>query len=354
MGCGAATLSPLLTAITEDEADARLNQRRDDIEALIAKGDALARRTDNRAAASFYHSALGLARSSQPETSLVQRLAPMLAHAQTMATRLAADFRATIERALIGAPPRLIDAGEIMFGVKSANNAPSFMKPYPQQPTSFFFPDMPLTGFFDPARFAWAASVESLAKDILAEALPLLENGVGFRPYVETNKSRPQGDAHGLLDNPDWSTLSFWENGSAMAENCARCPSIARAMTDIIPLCHIGVRAPNVVLSLLRPGARIPPHTGMINTRLICHLPLIVPPRCGFRVGSETRSWEVGKLLIFDDTVEHEAWNDSDKDRLILIFDVWRPELTEDERLGICSLFDAIENYQGSLLIDQA
>jgi aspartyl/asparaginyl beta-hydroxylase (cupin superfamily) len=341
MGSGAATLSALLTAITEDEADARLNQRRDDIEALIAKGDALARRRDNRAAASFYRSALGLARGSQQGTNLISRLAPTLAHAQTMANRLAADFRQTIERALIGAPPRLSDAGD-------------FMKPFPQQPTSFFFPGLPLTAFFDPADFAWAKHVESLANDMLAEALPLLDTGIGFRPYVETNTSRPQGDAHGLLDNPDWSTLSFWENGSAVEENCARCPTIARALSDIIPLCRIGIRAPNVVLSLLRPGARIPPHTGMINTRLICHLPLIVPPQCGFRVGAETRPWEVGKLLIFDDTVEHEAWNDSDKDRLILIFDVWRPELTAEERLGICTLFDAIERYQGSLLIDHA
>jgi aspartyl/asparaginyl beta-hydroxylase (cupin superfamily) len=336
--------------MTEAEADARLNERRDDIAALIAKGDALARRADNRAAASFYGSALGLARRRPVEVNL----APRLAHAQTMANRLAADFRATLEAALIGAPPRLAEACQIMFGEKSANNAPTFMKPFPQQPTSFFFPGLPLIGFFDPADFAWATRLEALTQTIRAEAMPLLESSAGFRPYVESNKSRPQGDAHGLLDNPDWSTLSFWEKGSAVAKNCALCPSIARAITDIIPLCHIGVRAPNVVLSLLRPGARIPPHTGMLNTRLICHLPLIVPPNCGFRVGTETRHWEVGKLLIFDDTIEHEAWNDSDENRLILIFDVWRPELSAPERLGICTLFDAIETYQGRVLIDAA
>ena len=67
----------------------------------------------------------------------------------------------------------------------------------------------------------------------------------------------------------------------------------------------------------------------MLNTRLICHLPLIVPPGCGFRVGNETREWEEGKLLIFDDTIEHEAWNESDQDRVVLIFDIWRPELSE-------------------------
>jgi aspartyl/asparaginyl beta-hydroxylase (cupin superfamily) len=93
------------------------------------------------------------------------------------------------------------------------------------------------------------------------------------------------------------------------------------------------------MFSLLRPGARITPHTGTHNTRLTCHLPLIVPPDCGFRVGNETREWEEGKLLIFDDAIEHEAWNSSDRDRLILIFDIWRPELSEQEKREIGALF---------------
>jgi aspartyl/asparaginyl beta-hydroxylase (cupin superfamily) len=77
----------------------------------------------------------------------------------------------------------------------------------------------------------------------------------------------------------------------------------------------------------------------MYNCRLICHLPLIVPPDCRFRVGNEVREWEEGKLLIFDDTIEHEAWNESDEDRIVLIFDIWRPELTEQERFELTALF---------------
>jgi aspartyl/asparaginyl beta-hydroxylase (cupin superfamily) len=100
-----------------------------------------------------------------------------------------------------------------------------------------------------------------------------------------------------------------------------------------------------VLFSLLRPGAHIPPHHGMLNCRLICHLPLIVPPGCWLRVGSETREWEDGKLLIFDDSIEHEARNDSDETRIILLFDVWRPELTEQERAGVSAMFDAIDEY---------
>jgi len=90
---------------------------------------------------------------------------------------------------------------------------------------------------------------------------------------------------------------------------------------------------------LLRAGARINPHTGTTNTRLVCHLPLIVPPGCRFRVGNEVREWEEGKLLIFDDSIEHEAWNDGREDRTILIFDIWRPELSDQEKREIDVLF---------------
>jgi aspartyl/asparaginyl beta-hydroxylase (cupin superfamily) len=74
-------------------------------------------------------------------------------------------------------------------------------------------------------------------------------------------------------------------------------------------------------------------------------LPLIVPPGCGFRVGGETRAWEEGRLLVFDDTVEHEAWNHGDRDRILLIFDIWRPELDADERRAVTALFEAVDSY---------
>ena len=97
--------------------------------------------------------------------------------------------------------------------------------------------------------------------------------------------------------------------------------------------------APAVLFSLLKPGAHIPPHTGMLNVRYICHLPLIVPPDCSFRVGERTVAWQEGKLIAFDDTVEHEARNASSEDRLVLIFDVWNPHLSEAEREMICKIY---------------
>ena len=170
----------------------------------------------------------------------------------------------------------------------------------------------------------------------------LEEDGL-WKPYYQSRQDRPRYDFHGLLDNPAWSTLYLWENGGPVEKNVARCPKTFAALRDV-PLPHITTRAPSILFSLLKPGARIAAHNGMINTRLICHLPLIVPPGCGFRVGNETREWEVGKLLIFDDTIEHEAWNDSGEDRVVLIFDVWRPELTAEERRAVTAIFEAIDS----------
>src|SRR3546814_10408720 len=78
-----------------------------------------------------------------------------------------------------------------------------------------------------------------------------------------------------------------------------------------IPQPRISERTPNAMFSLLAPGKHIPPHTGVANTRLVCHLPLIVPDGCWFRVGAETREWKRGAAWVFDDKIEHEAANDS-------------------------------------------
>jgi aspartyl/asparaginyl beta-hydroxylase (cupin superfamily) len=131
-------------------------------------------------------------------------------------------------------------------------------------------------------------------------------------------------------------------NGAPNAEAIARCPRTWAAM-NAVPAPRIA-NSPTVMFSLLRPGARIAPHTGMFNTRLVCHLPLIAPPGCAFRVGNETREWQEGKLLIFDDTIEHEAWNNGTADRVVLIFDIWRPDLNAREREEIGSFFAAADS----------
>lgn len=97
--------------------------------------------------------------------------------------------------------------------------------------------------------------------------------------------------------------------------------------------------------SLLKPGTHIQPHHGLLNTRLICHLPLLAPSDCALRVGAETRAWRTGEMLIFDDSVEHEAWNRSTETRVVLLFEVWRPEILPEEREALARLFEAIDQF---------
>jgi len=133
-----------------------------------------------------------------------------------------------------------------------------------------------------------------------------------------------------------------------VSENMARCPKTMAAL-EAWPKCDLPGSGPSAVFSLLDAKSRIPPHTGVNNTRLIVHLPLIVPEGCGFRVGGETREWEPGKAFVFDDTIEHEAWNDSDVPRAVMIFDIWNPLVTLAEREMVKALTAGVADFYGEL-----
>jgi len=106
--------------------------------------------------------------------------------------------------------------------------------------------------------------------------------------------------------------------------------------------------SPTVMFSCLEPHTTIPPHTGETNTRLIVHLPLIIPPNCLFRVGHVSREWHYGEAFVFDDSIEHEARNDSDELRAVLIFDVWNPLLSAVERDFVTALTNGVRDYYRS------
>ena len=299
----------------------------------VMKGDCRFRAGDRKAALGFYESAQILARSQPVPPDLV----PELRRVEATTAELKASLEARREAALEaqGLPagtrsPRFQEALDILAGRKQI---------YVQEPTGFYFPGLPQIQFYDPAGFDWVPDVEAGAGPIRRELEALLE-AVGtrdFRPYIQSDSNKPRTDDSKLIDNADWSALFLCDNGRVCEEVVVRCPKTWEAV-QAAPMPRI-TNSPTVMFSLLRPGARIAAHTGMFNTRLVCHLPLIVPPGCRFRVGNEVREWEEGKLLIFDDTIEHEAWNDGSEDRVVLIFDIWRPELSERERLEVAALF---------------
>jgi aspartyl/asparaginyl beta-hydroxylase (cupin superfamily)/Flp pilus assembly protein TadD len=219
---------------------------------------------------------------------------------------------------------------------------------YRQQPTFMYFPQLPVIEFHERSDFPWLDSIEAATDDMRAELLNVLaEDAATLQPYISLPETTPLVQWRELNHSRRWSVYYLWREGVAVPENLARCPRTAQAL-KAWPPCDVPGYSPSAVFSILDAKTRIPPHTGVSNTRLIVHLPLMVPPGCGFRVGGERREWQPGKAFVFDDTIEHEAWNDSDVSRAVLIFDIWSPYVSAAEREMVRSATVAVGEYYGT------
>jgi aspartyl/asparaginyl beta-hydroxylase (cupin superfamily) len=204
---------------------------------------------------------------------------------------------------------------------------------------------LPQIQFYERESFEWLASVEAATDSIRAELETTMASAERFSPYLNGDEVHLSETGEELIDSNDWGALYLWNYGTLDKQNADRVPSAIAALQRA-PLPEIPGQAPMVLFSRLKPHTRIPPHNGMLNTRLICHLPIIVPENCGaLRVGNEQREWEEGKALIFDDSIEHEAWNNSDEERVVLLFEVWRPELSLEERAMVTATLAAARRF---------
>jgi aspartyl/asparaginyl beta-hydroxylase (cupin superfamily) len=310
------------------------------LRALLLKADHFAARGASREAASFYTAAVGAASQL---AQVPPDLLPEVRRAEDYAARSAREYETFLRSRLAAqgfgaaASSRFAQSIDLLLGTKQLHL---------QQPRYYYFPELPQIQFYDRVRFPWMDAVEAATDAIRGELLTILEEEGAFTPYVRSDPNRAQIDRYGQMENPDWGAFHLYKNGVRQPENADRCPQTLAALQEA-PLTQIKGRAPSVLFSMLRPGARIPPHTGVTNARLICHLPLIVPPGCALRVGNDTREWVEGRGWLFDDSIEHEAWNRSDRTRVILIFDVWKPELSEEERQMVAATFEAADAYGG-------
>jgi len=307
--------------------------------ALIMKADQLAALGDERTAASFYRAAVNLAPDPR---EMPAALRDQLGRAAAMSERYARRFESYLRK-------RLAADGQIVAGSRFAESLDLLTgkkKVFFQEPRQYFFPGLPQLQFYPREAFPWLDRLEAASAAMRSELLRLLEEDAVFKPYIERSERRPHLDSAGLLENPAWSAFYLWKHGELVRENAARCPRAVAALEGV-PFAHVKNRSPSVMFSLLKPGAHIPPHTGETNTRLVCHVPLVVPDNCHLRVGNETRAVVQGKAWAFDDTIEHEAWNGSRETRVILLFEVWRPELSAAERAQVSAMFDAIDAYSG-------
>ncbi|PKP87132.1 MAG: hypothetical protein CVT78_08340 [Alphaproteobacteria bacterium HGW-Alphaproteobacteria-17] len=312
------------------------------IRAMIWKAECLQAANDLPGAASWYGNAL---RQSAIADRIPPSLQPLIREAEAAAAEIDAAFGAALE------------AGLNARGLPPTKRSPSFRRAIAimrgeeaaemdlQRPSSFYFPDLPQRRFFEREEFDWVPAVEAATDVIRTELQQALADPALFKPYLSHTNNRPRVEFGGMHDNPSWSALHLVDKGVPVPSLVERFPATLAAL-EAVPQCHISVRSPSIMFSLLQPGAHIAPHHGMINGRLICHLPLVVPGDGALTVGGEARRWEEGKLLIFDDSIEHEAINRADSDRIVLLFDVWRPELSEEDRRGIAALFETVDTYR--------
>ncbi|HWI77126.1 MAG TPA: aspartyl/asparaginyl beta-hydroxylase domain-containing protein [Sphingomicrobium sp.] len=209
----------------------------------------------------------------------------------------------------------------------------------PTAPPLFLVPGLRSRKYFDADQFTGIADVEA-ATDAMREEFLALIDSAEIRVAADASGSH-EAEATSPAAGK-WSMIPLIRNGMVVEEFASRCP-VTMAVAKMLNQPKIGLISPSLYFSILEPGSRIPPHIGITSARAIAHFPLIVPNNCGFRVGGEMREWEVGKAMIFDDMTMHEAWNDSSSMRVVVIADLWRPELGAAERQGIEALMDCAD-----------
>jgi aspartyl/asparaginyl beta-hydroxylase (cupin superfamily) len=185
------------------------------------------------------------------------------------------------------------------------------------QRPSYYLPGVPARTFYDPADFQWVNPLEQAFPTIKRELMNVLrQDGAGFKAYLSEGQQRLEG----------WNTFNFFFYGKKFDENCALCPETA-ALLESLPR----FERDHIMFSALNPHSHIPPHTGPMNGIIRGHLAMTVPAGCCIRVGKDERTWEEGKVLVFDDSFEHEVWNHSDHVRIVLFMNFWHPCFSADE-----------------------
>lgn len=313
-----------------------------DLLALMLRADLLERQGRRHEAATAYGAVVSVA---PPAERLHPDLRPALTRALEFRAAYTREFGAFLDEYL---QPQLSthresdlerfrDALDMFLGRK---------RRYESQSAIFHYPHLPAIEFFERAQFRWLDAIEAATDAIRDEFVEVLKGEEGFTPYITYPADVPHNQWTELNNSPRWSAFHLYKMGAKVEANAGRCPLTMKALEGAPQPVQPG-RTPSAMFSLLKPRTRIPPHNGVTNTRLVVHLPLIVPPGCGFRVGNKTREWIPGKAWVFDDTIEHEAWNDSDKLRVVLIFDIWHPHLTAAERSLVTALAAGLDRFTG-------
>jgi len=251
------------------------------------------------------------------------------------------EYRRQLKQNLTDRLPSGLSAVERARAERFISNRSRTTRHFHQEPSDFHYPGLPEIEFHDRSLFPGLAALEQATSDIRDEFNALIAaEAAEMVPYVQYPDRVPLRQWKELNNNRDWTAIHLLKGGLPVDVNARHCPRTMEAISHMDQP-EVPGASPVAMFSLLAPRTRIPAHTGVANTRLVCHLPLIVPPECGFRVGAAMREWRVGEAFVFDDSIEHEAWNDSDELRVVLIIDVWPPALGEAERRAVAAVIGA-------------
>lgn len=318
MGDGAAALAAIDHALGIRPLDfMALLMRATQLEAL---GDA------DRAGIAF-----GRALAQTPAT-----LPPQLSAVLDTAAKRYAAWQENQAKLLRATVPQHTPAIERMI-----TNAVRLTTPDRTGPTHYCYPGLPEIPFHEQAAFPWLETLEAATAIITEEFHAVAAaHASELVPYIQYPETVPLEQWRALNHNRDWTAIHLIERGRIVDANARHCPRLMQLLSTISQP-DIPGAGPNAMFSLLAPHTHIPPHTGITNTRLVCHLPLIVPPGCWFRVGDVRKDWALGSAWVFDDTIDHEAMNPSDALRVILIVDLWHPDLDAEARAGVAAVIGA-------------
>jgi aspartate beta-hydroxylase len=323
----------------------------DFVHAWLYLGVVKERGGDRRAAAGAYLRADRLMNGTDPASippdvrALLDRGARFVGSA--LFSELSAELASVAARHGTASIERLHHAAEMFAGIRPLRHE------HPRwRPGLFYVPGMAPRQFFEREEFPWVDALERQTDAIRDELRTALSDMRGFKPYVQYAEGSEQARVWRALNgSADWSTLHLSRHGRLEDEACARCPVTLQTVMSIPDLHDVPGYGPEIMFSVLRPKTRIPAHRGSVNGRLVVHLPLVVPPECGYlRVGDEQRVWQEGRALFFDDTFDHEAWNDSEQTRVVLIFDAWNPQLSEAEREAFRAVLSRAAAFEKELL----
>lgn len=187
----------------------------------------------------------------------------------------------------------------------------------PLQRPMQYLPELAAKPVYDPRQFWFTAFLEQNYQSIKDEiAAYRHHDGIGFRPY----------DGR-LIDMGKWEQLVLYDKGAMVQRACEMFPVTSSLVSTISETSSLGMTS----LSVVYPGTHIFPHCGPTNARLRVHLGISVPEGAYLEVGGEKIYWREGKCIVFDDSFEHQVWHRGQSPRIVLILDVWHPDLSPEE-----------------------